>query len=137
MTKTYLLLTVSVVEFISSLGNNLENNASPISNVSCWSSEGSLIIETSAMEVTDSKASLVEEPSLEEMQRMALWLMCIMQKRVYLEESVLIDCEMWVENCLNFILGRTKRTKIVDRETERVVLLEYENLFRWIKKEKI
>lgn len=44
----------------------MENNASPISNVSCWSSEGSLIIETSAMEVTDSKASLVEEPSLEE-----------------------------------------------------------------------
>ena len=41
---------------------------------------------------------------------------------------------MWVENCLNFIVGRTKRTKIVDRETERVVLLEYENLFRWIKK---
>ena len=43
---------------------------------------------------------------------------------------------MWVENCLNFMVGRTKRTKIVDRETERVVLLEYENLFRWIKKEK-
>lgn len=43
---------------------------------------------------------------------------------------------MWVENCSNFIVGRTKRTKIVDRETERVVLLEYENLFRWIKKEK-
>ena len=88
MTKTYLLLTVSVVEFISSLGNNLENNASPISNVSCWSSEGSLIIETSAMEVTDSKASLVEEPSLEEDATDGIMVDVYNVKRVYLKNQV-------------------------------------------------